>query len=130
MSQTHSTDDVVRAPARGEFHPNFTRWAWISLVCTVLTLPAGIVAGSVLIDWLGYDPNNLEALPTGMALLAGSVTLLIILIAPLMAFVFGRRAVRAGDGRGQLPMLLGGIGAAAFFAMNMVPFILGKLFID
>lgn len=130
MSQTHSTDGMVRAPARAEFHPNFARWAWISLVCTVLTLPAGIVAGSVLIDWLGYDPNNLEALPTGVALLAGSVTLLIILIAPLMAFVFGRRAVRAGDGRGQLPMLLGGIGAAAFFALNMVPFMLGKLFVD
>ena len=128
MSQTHSTDDVVRAPARGEFHPNFTRWAWISLVCTVLTLPAGIAAGSVLIDWLGYDPNNLEDLPSGVALLAGSVTMLIILIAPLMAFVFGRRAVRAGDGRGQLPMLLGGIGAAAFFAMNMVQFVLGLFF--
>jgi hypothetical protein len=129
MSQTHSTDGVVRAPARTTFHPNFTRWAWISLMCTVLTLPAGIVAGSVLIDWLGYDPNNLEALPSGVALLAGSVTLLIILIAPFMAFVFGRRAVRAGDGRGQLPMLLGGIGAAAFYAMNMVQFVLG-LFID
>jgi hypothetical protein len=129
MSQTHSTDDVVRASARDEFHPDFTRLAWISLVCTVLTLPAGIVAGSVLIDWLGYDPNNLEALPSDVALLAGSVTLLIILIAPLMAFVFGRRAVRAGDGRGQLPMLLGGIGAAAFFAMNMGQFVLG-LFID
>ena len=128
MSQTHSTDDVVRAPARGEFHPNFTRWAWISLVCTVLTLPAGIAAGSVVIDWLGYDPNNLEDLPSGVALLAGSVTMLIILIAPLMAFVFGRRAVRAGDGRGQLPMLLGGIGAVAFFAMNMVQFVLGLFF--
>jgi hypothetical protein len=128
MSHTHSTDDVVRAPARDEFHPNFTRWAWASLVCTVLTLPAGIVAGSVVIDWLGYDPNNLEALPSGVALLAGSVTLLIILIAPLMAFVFGRRAVRAGDGRGQLPMLLGGIGAAAFFAMNMASFVLGLFF--
>lgn len=128
MSQTHSTDDAVRAPARGEFHPNFTRWAWISLVCTILTLPAGIVAGSVLIDRLGYDPNNLEALPTDVALLAGSVTLLIILIAPLMAFAFGRRAVRAGDGRGQLPMLLGGIGAAAFFALNMVQFVLGLFF--
>lgn len=129
MSQTHSTDDVVRAPARGEFHPNFTRWAWVSLVCTVLTLPAGIAAGSVIIDWLGYDPNNLEGLPSGVALLAGSVTLLIILIAPLLSFVFGRRAVRAGDGRGQLPMLLGGIGAAAFVAMNMIQFVLG-LFLD
>ena len=129
MSQTHSTGDVVRSPAQGEFHPNYTRWAWISLACTVLTLPAGIVAGSLFIDRLGYDPNNLEALPSGVALLAGSVTLLIILIAPLMAFVFGRRAVRAGDGRGQLPMLLGGIGAAAFFAMNMGQFVLG-LFID
>ena len=129
MSQTHSTDDVVRAPARGEFHPNLTRWAWISLVCTVLTLPAGIAAGSVVIDWLGYDPNNLEDLPSGVALLAGSVTMLIILVAPLMAFVLGRRAVRAGDGRGQLPMLLGGIGAAAFVAMNMGQFVLG-LFID
>ena len=128
MSQTHSTDDVVRAPARGEFHPNFTRWAWVSLVCTVLTLPAGIGAGSVIIDWLGYDPNNLEGLPSGVALLAGSVTLLIILIAPVMAFVFGRRAVRAGDGRGQLPMLLGGIGAAAFFALNMASFVLGLFF--
>ena len=128
MSQTHSTDDAVRAPARGEFHPNFTRWAWISLVCTILTLPAGIVAGSVLIDRLGYDPNNPEALPSGVALLAGSVTLLIILIAPVMAFVFGRRAVRAGDGRGQLPMLLGGIGAAVFFAMNVASFMLRLLF--
>jgi hypothetical protein len=128
MSHTHSTDDVVRASARDEFHPNYTRWAWISLVCTVLTLPAGIAAGSVVIDWLGYDPNNTQTLPSGVALLAGSVTLLIILIAPLMAFVFGRRAVRAGDGRGQLPMLLGGIGAAAFFAMNMVQFVLGLFF--
>lgn len=128
MSHTHSTDGVVRAPARDEFHPNLTRWAWASLVCTVLTLPAGIVAGSLVIDWLGYDPNNLEGLPSGVALLAGSITLMIILIAPLMAFVFGRRAVRAGDGRGQLPMLLGGIGAAAFLAMNMASFIMGLLF--
>ena len=130
MSYTHSTDDVVRAPAPGVFHPNFTRWAWISLACTILTLPAGIIAGSLLIDRLGYDPNNLEALPTGVALLAGSVTMLIILIPPLIAFVLGRRAVRAGDARGQLPMLLGGIGAAAFVAINMVPFIVGKLFLD
>jgi hypothetical protein len=129
MSQTHPTDDLVRGPAGNEFHPNFTRWAWISLTCTVLTLPAGIAAGSLIIDWLGHDPNNLESLPSGVALIAGSVTLLIILIAPLMAFVFGRRAVRAGDGRGQLPMLLGGIGAAAFFAMNMVQFVMG-LFLD
>jgi hypothetical protein len=128
MSHTHSTDDVVRASARDEFHPNYTRWAWTSLVCTVLTLPAGIVAGSVLIDWLGYDSNS-QDLPSGVALLDGSVAMLIILIAPLMAFVFGRRAVRAGDGRGQLPMLLGGIGAAAFLAMNMGQFVLG-LFID
>jgi hypothetical protein len=127
MSHTHSTDDVVRASARDEFHPNYTRWAWISLVCTVLTLPAGIAAGSVVTDWLGYDPNS-QDLPSGVALLDGSVAMLIILIAPLMAFVFGRRAVRAGDGRGQLPMLLGGIGAAAFFAMNMVQFVLGLFF--
>ena len=65
MSQTHATDDVVRASTRGAFHSDFTRWAWISLVCTVLTLPAGIVAGSALIDWLGYDPNNLEGAALG-----------------------------------------------------------------
>ena len=122
MSLTHPNDV---APTIDALHPNNTRRAWISLVCTVLTLPAGIVAGSAIIDWMGYDPNNLESLPSGVALLAGSVTLLIILIAPVMAFVFGRRAVRAGDGRGQLPMLLGGIGATAFFAINMIQFVLG-----
>ncbi len=56
--------------------------------------------------------------------------MLIILIPPLIAFVLGRRAVHAGDARGQLPMLLGGIGAAAFVAINKVPFIVGKLFFD
>jgi Na+-driven multidrug efflux pump len=128
MSHTHP-DDVTRATAPDGFHPNDTRRAWISLLCTALTLPAGIVAGSLIIDWLGYDPNNTEALPAGAALIAGSVALLIILSAPLMAFVFGRRAVHAGDGRGQLPMLLGGIGAAAFFALNMVQLVMG-LFLD
>ena len=72
-------------PRPGCVPPELHALGLISLVCTVLTLPAGIVAGSVLIDWLGYDPNNLEALPSGVALLAGSVTLLIILVAPLMA---------------------------------------------
>ena len=66
-------------------------------------------------------------LPASAALLAGSVSLVIILVAPLMAFLFGRRAVRAGDRRGQLPMLLGGIGSAAFLALNVFQFVVGLL---
>jgi hypothetical protein len=128
MSQTHA-DRVLRASAPDSFHPNNTRRAWISLACTALTLPAGIVAGSLVIDWLGYDPNNLENLPTSARLLAGSVSVLIILVAPMMAFLFGRRAVRAGDQRGQLPMLLGGIGAAAFLALNVFQFF-ARLLLD
>lgn len=126
MSQTQP-DQVARASAPNSLHPNNTRRAWISLACTVLTLPAGMVAASLVIDWLGYDPNNLESLPASAALLAGSVSLVIILVAPLMAFLFGRRAVRAGDQRGQLPMLLGGIGSAAFLALNVFQFVVGLL---
>jgi hypothetical protein len=60
---------VELSPEEVADDPNNTRRAWTSLACTALTLPAGMVAGSLVIDWLGYDPNNLENLPTSARLL-------------------------------------------------------------
>lgn len=126
MSQAYP-DRVAQPPAQGGFHPNNTRRSWIALACTALTLPIGIAAGSLMVAQMGYDPNNLEALPAGIALLTGSVTMAITLVAPLIAFFLGRKAMRAGDARGQVPMLIAGIGGAMFLASNLGQFALGLI---
>ncbi len=119
--------EAIHTSDQGTLGSRYTRWAWVALVCTALTLPLGIFASSWIIDSQGYDPNNLEGLPAGVALLAGSVAVAITLIAPVIGFIFGRKAVQAGDSQGRVPMLLGAVGAAVFVLLNYGPWLLGLL---
>lgn len=111
-------DAGARPPAPDEFHPDNTRRAWISLALTLVTLPAGVVVGSLVIDALGYSAEA-ESLPPWVRAAGGAAALVVILLAPLMAVMFGRSAMRAGDPRGRVPALIGAIGSALFVLQNV-----------
>ena len=94
------------APTRGT-----VRNAWIALVATGVTFVLGIAVGEGIFAAFGYETGVTDA-PLVPTLVSAVVAIAVIDSAPLAAWWLGRKAVRAGDAGGRLPMLLG-IGVAA-----------------
>jgi hypothetical protein len=107
---------------------NYVKAAWAALAGTVVTLPLGILVGSVIIQAFGYDPNAQDTLPVGVMAVAGGLSVLVIVSAPVLSWWLGRKAVHHGDERGHLPSLIGLVCAACFVALNVVSGIAVVLF--
>jgi predicted membrane-bound mannosyltransferase len=95
-----------------------TRWAWWSLLGFVPSFVLAFAVGEGLISALGYPSGGSEQAPWWAALTA-SVPALVVFALPAVAAVhFGRRAIRLGDDRGRVPMVVALAGAGVFVLMN------------
>lgn len=95
-----------------------TRWAWASLLGFVPSFVLAFLVGEGLISALGYPTGGSGQAPWWAAL-AASVPALVVFVLPAVSAVhFGRRAMRLGNDRARLPMLLAIVGASVFVVMN------------
>jgi hypothetical protein len=85
----------------------YLRWAWIFVAVTPIALVAGIFVGEGLLASQGYDSGDSGSLPIGVVLRAALPALLVILVPPVLAALFGFAARRHGDPRGAVPAWIG-----------------------
>ena len=97
-----------------------TRRAWWSLLGFVPTFVLAFLVGEGLISALGYPTDGVEQAPWWAALVAVTPALVVFVLPAVAAVHFGRRAMRLGDDRGRLPMILGLVVAAVFILTNGV----------
>lgn len=106
------------APSRSLRHPHWLRRAWISVAALPVAAAAAILVGNTLLSSLGYA--SAEGLPLRAILLAGVPATLIGMVPAALAVWFGLRARDAGDERGLLPAVIGGV-AIAYWLLSPVP---------
>lgn len=98
-------------PSRERASGALTR-AWIAIALTPVFLFLAFAAGEVVISLLGYQSGS--SFPTWVSLVSGLAAIAVILLPCVAAVFFGRRARKAGDRRGLIPVILGtviGLGA-------------------
>lgn len=98
----------------------FTRRAWWSLLGFVPSFVLAFVIGEGLISALGYPAGGEEQAPWWAALTAATPALVVFVLPAVLAVHFGSRAMKLGDDRGRLPMVLAIVVAAAFVLLNGV----------
>lgn len=98
----------------------FTHRAWWSLLGFVPSFALAFLIGEGLISALGYPVGGDEQAPWWAALLASAPALIVFVLPAVFAVHFGRRAMKLGDDRGRLPMILAIVVAAAFLLLNGV----------
>lgn len=74
--------------------------------------------GEGIISLLGHPTGDSRQPAWWAALLAAVPALVVFALPALSATHFGRRAIRLGDPRGRLPMLVGVATVAAFVILN------------
>lgn len=95
-----------------------TRWAWWSLLGFIPSFGLAFAVGEGLISLLGYPTGGSAEAPWWAAIVA-SVPALVVFALPAVAAVhFGRRAMRLGDDRGRVPMVIAVAAAGTFVLMN------------
>lgn len=101
--------------------------AWLSLLGFVVSFFAAFFVGEGLSSAFGYDVGSEGPAPPVWVMLASTIPALIVFAIPgVVAWIFGRRAVRHGDQRGNVPAIIGLVIAGAFALMNaMAPFVPG-----
>lgn len=110
MTAIHHPDQIAGAP--------FTRRAWWSLLGFVPSFALAFLVGEGLIAALGYPTGGAEPAPWWAAVVAATPALIVLVLPAVAAAYFGRRAMRLGDARGRLPMLVGFVVAGAFVLLN------------
>ena len=96
----------------------FTRRAWWSLLGFVPSFVLAFVVGEGLISALGYPSGGADPVPWWAALVA-VVPALVVFVLPAVASVsFARRALRHGDPRARVPMIVALVVAASFVLLN------------
>jgi hypothetical protein len=110
MTATHHPAQLAGAP--------FTRRAWWSLLGFVPSFALAFLIGEGLISALGYPSGGEEQAPWWAALIAVTPALITFVLPAVAAVYFGRRAMRLGDARGRLPMVVALVVAAGFVLLN------------
>ena len=101
------------------------RRAWLSLLGYPLSFLAAFGVGEGLASLFGYPPGQ-DARPPVWVMLAAVVPALVVFAVPgILAWVFGRRAVAAGDRRGNVPALIGVAIAVGFGLLNALAALVG-----
>lgn len=98
--------------------PQCTRRAWWSLLGFVPSLALAFLIGEGLISALGYPTGGADQAPWWAALVAATPALVVFVLPAVLAVHFGRRAMKLGDVRGRLPMIVGVVVAAGFVLLN------------
>lgn len=95
-----------------------THRAWWSLLGFVPSFFGAFLVGEGLISLLGYPVGGAEQAPWWAALAATLPALLVFVLPATFAVRFGRRAVRLGDARGRVPMVVALVVALGFVGLN------------
>lgn len=106
----------------------YLRWAWVFIGVTPVALAAGILLGEGLLTWQGYESDASGAIPVVVVLRAAVPALLVILVPPFLAAIFGFAARRHGDPRGSVPAWIGVAVGAGVILSNTLPLLLTRLF--
>jgi len=102
--------------------------AWISVALLPAALVLAFLVGEGLATVLGHDTGSGELAPLWVVLAAGIPAVLVAIVPAGMALGYGLRARRAGDQRGVVPALVGGALAGAFVGLNVISYVVGRLF--
>ncbi|MGV8848280.1 MAG: hypothetical protein ACOH16_01920 [Propionibacteriaceae bacterium] len=95
--------------------------SWVSLLGYLLSFFAAFLVGEGLATLFGYDSGTAVARPPVWVMLASTIPALVVFAIPgILAWFFGRRAVRAGDRRGNIPAWIGLVIALLFVATNVL----------
>jgi hypothetical protein len=105
----------------------FTCWAWWSLLGFVPSTVLAFVVGEGLISALGYPTGSETEAPWWAVLVASTPALVLFVLPAALAVHFARRAVRLGDVRARVPMVLAVVVAAGFVLLNGVSALLVRL---
>lgn len=101
--------------------PRDLLWSWVSLLGFLLSFPAAFGVGEGLSSLFGYDVGVADKAPPVWVMFASTVPALIVFAIPgVLAWFFGRRAVRAGDRRGNIPAWIGVAIALLFVLINVL----------
>jgi Na+/melibiose symporter-like transporter len=95
-----------------------TRRAWWSLLGFVPSFVLAFAIGEGLISALGYPVGGDEQAPWWAVLVAGVPALLVFVLPALLAAWFGTRAIRLGDVRARVPVVVGLVVAGGFLLLN------------
>ena len=110
MTAVHHSEQLAGAPS--------TRRAWWSLLGFVPSFGLSFLVGEGLVSALGYTVGGDEQVPWWVALVASVPALVVFVLPAVLAVWFGRRAMRLGDARGRVPMLVALVVAGAFVLLN------------
>jgi hypothetical protein len=102
--------------------------AWISVALLPVGVLAAFLVGEGLATLLGYDTGSGELAPVWVVIVAGVPAMLVALVPAGLAVGYGLRARRAGDSRGVVPAIVGCVLAASFVALNVMSYVLARLF--
>jgi uncharacterized integral membrane protein len=101
--------------------PWLTR-AWVGVVLVPVFLFFAFAVGEGLYSMFGYDAGTTDA-PLWVVVLVSLLVIAVIAIPCALAIHYGQRAVRAGDHRGRIPLVIGwvvGLGAVALTIVSEV----------
>ena len=93
--------------------------AWIALALTPVGFVLGTVIGEGLYSLQGYQPGTTDA-PMTVKALASVPALIVILLPPLGAAVWGRMAFTSGNARARTPGMAGLIIVVVFAMITLL----------
>jgi hypothetical protein len=100
--------------------PRDLLWSWVSLIGYPLSFFAAFGVGEGLSSMFGFEVGS-ETRPPVWVMFASTIPALLVFAIPgILAWIFGRRAVRAGDRRGNIPAWIGLGIALLFVAINVL----------
>lgn len=99
---------------------SYTHRAWWSLLGFVPSLALAFLVGEGLITALGYDTAGGTTPPVWAILVAVVPALVVFVLPAVVAVHFARRAIRLGDDRGHIPLIVAIVIAAGFVLLNGV----------
>lgn len=106
-----------RAPEAGV---RDVRHAWWSLMLFPFSLLGAFGVGEGLASQFGYPTGGSGDVPLWVMVAAGGPALLVFAVPVLLAWTFARRAERAGNRGGRVPMWIAVGLAAVFVLLNVV----------
>lgn len=93
--------------------------AWLAVALIPAFFLLAFALGYVLYDLLGYKPEDNDA-PLWVDLMAAIPVLAVSLVPCAGAVAYGRRAERAGDRRGRVPLAIGVLTGLALVVLTSV----------
>jgi hypothetical protein len=94
-------------------------WAWAAVALIPVFFVLALATGQGVYALMGYRPENADA-PVAVVLVALVPTLAVALVPCVAAVLAGRRAVRAGQRGGTVPLVLGALTGLGLLVLTVV----------